>query len=522
MRCSEFCEKTSRGTFLFGKMHLFIPPYPIPARSQRSYLMASRSRREFLEQSMFATAAALAASQMPAAVAQEAQSTSANEQLSICVMGARGRGGEHIGSYVKRKDAVITHICDVDSKVGNSRCDEIEKKTGKRPHYVEDIRKALEDKSIDCVSIATPNHWHALGAIWSIQAGKDVYVEKPVSHNVSEGRRIVEAARKYKRICQTGTQSRSNTGMKQSIEYVHSGKLGEVKVARGLCYKPRGSIGDKGTFEIPSNINYDLWCGPAPMDPLTRKQLHYDWHWMWNFGNGDLGNQGIHQMDIARWGLNVNELSQGVASYGGRFGYVDAGETPNTQVVVHDYGAKTLVFEVRGLKTDDYKGARVGVIFEGSNGYLVSPSYDSGTVFDKDGKVVESFKGGADHFGNFLSAVRSRKVEELNADILEGHLSSALCHLGNISYLLGSEAPFNSVEKSVASLNSHDNAKSTVERTLEHLAKNNVDVANGKVRVGVALKFDPKTETFPGNDAANKMLTREYRKPYVVPAAGQV
>ena len=486
--------------------------------------MYKRSRREFLEQSMFASAAAFAAANSGTLFAADdaPQSSSPNERLNVCVMGVRGRGGEHIGSYVKRKDTVITHICDVDTKVGNDRCDEIEKKSGHRPLFVQDIRKALEDKTINVVSIATPNHWHALGAIWAIQAGKDVYVEKPVSHNVSEGRRIVEAARKYNRICQTGTQSRSNPGLKQSVAYVQSGELGEVKIARGLCYKRRGSIGDKGTFDIPSNINYDLWCGPAPMDPLTRKQLHYDWHWMWNYGNGDLGNQGIHQMDIARWGLKVDKLSQGIVSYGGRFGYSDAGETPNTQVVVHDYGAKSLVFEVRGLESDEYKQARVGVIFEGTNGYLVCPSYDTGIAFDKDGKEVKTFKGGSDHFGNFLSAVRSRKAEDLNADILEGHLSSALCHLGNISFRLGEETSFNEVEKRVSTIHNQDNVKATLERTTEHLAKNKVDIANGKLQVGAVLKFDPDAETFPGNEAANKMLTREYRKPYVVPPAGQV
>jgi predicted dehydrogenase len=486
--------------------------------------MHSRSRREFLEQSMFATAAAFAAANTNSLLAadEKPQSTSPAERLNVCVVGVRGRGGEHIGAYVNRKDVRITHICDVDSKVGQGRCDEIEKKTGHRPILVEDIRKALEDKTINAMSIATPNHWHALGAIWSIQAGKDVYVEKPVSHNVSEGRRIVEAARKHNRICQTGTQSRSMKGMRESIAFVHSGGIGEVKVARGLCYKRRGSIGDKGDFPLPATVNYDLWCGPATMDPLTRKQLHYDWHWMWNFGNGDLGNQGIHQMDIARWGLQVNQLSEGVISYGGRLGYTDAGETPNTQVVVHDYGPKSLVFEVRGLETDEYKKARVGVIFEGSEGYLVCPSYEAGMVFDKEGKEVKSFKGGGDHFGNFLNAVRSRKVEDLHADILEGHLSSALCHLGNISYRLGEEVAFNEIEKRVASFHSHDNVKDTLARTVEHLSKNKVDVANGKMTLGAALKFDPVKETFIGNALADKQLTREYRKPYIVPPAGQV
>jgi predicted dehydrogenase len=490
--------------------------------------MTQRSRREFLENSMFATAAAMAAAGVGNAgnlfAEEEKQSTSPNERLSVCVMGVNGRGGSHIGGFSNRKDVQITHICDVDSSVAARQCDAIEKKSGHRPEMVTDIRKLLENKAVDIVSIATPNHWHALAAIWALQAGKDVYVEKPVSHNVSEGRRIVEAARKYKQICQTGTQSRSNPGMQKGIEFVQSGKIGEVKLARGLCYKPRGSIGPKGNYEVPGNVNYDLWCGPAPMAPVTRKRFHYDWHWIWDYGNGDLGNQGIHQMDIGRWGLGVNQLSNAVLGYGGRLGYEDAGETPNTEVVVHDFGDKTLVFEVRGLKTDDYRGAKVGVIFEGSEGYFVSPSYNGGTAFDKDGKKIASFSEGSDnfHYENFLKAVRSRKHEDLNADILEGHLSSALCHLGNISYRLGEEVAMNEVASKIGDFKTNDNAKDTLERTLAHLNDNKVDVANGKLRVGPALKFDPKSETFPGNDKANAMLTREYRKPYVVPPAGEV
>ncbi len=479
----------------------------------------SQSRRRFLEDSMFAAAAAAATQGLPLFAADEApQSKSPNEKVNVLVVGVNGRGGEHISNWAGRNDTSISHVCDVDEVIGNRRAEDIAKKQGTKPKVIGDIRKALEDKSIDIVSIATPNHWHSLGAIWAIQAGKDVYVEKPVSHNVMEGRRVVDAARKYGRICQTGTQSRSNPGMRQAIEFVHSGEIGDVKVARGLCYKPRGSIGPKGDYKIPANVNYDLWSGPARILPLTRQKLHYDWHWIWEYGNGDLGNQGIHQMDIARWGLGVNELSQAVMSYGGRFSYVDAGETANTQVVVHDYGDKTLVFEVRGLKTNDYKGSKVGVIFEGSDGYVVSPSYDSATAFDKDGNKIKDFKGGANHFANFLQAVRSRKVEELNADILEGHLSSALCHTGNIAYRLGTKIAWTDAAKQVESLKTSDNAKDTFERTVAHLKDNKVDLDAEQVQFGPALAFDPKAENFPGNDEANKMVTREYRAPFVVPA----
>jgi predicted dehydrogenase len=492
--------------------------------------MARRNRRQFLKDSMFvAASAAMSSSSGRMLFGQEGQSKSANEKLNVAVVGVNGRGGSHYRFYSGRKDTVVSYVVDVDSKIGNNRAVEIEKRQGIKPKFVEDIRQMLDDKTVDIVSIATPNHWHSLMAIWSMQAGKDVYVEKPVSHNVSEGRRAVEAARKYQKICQAGTQSRSNPGMIKFIEYVRSGKIGDVKVARGLCYKLRPSIGPREETKIPSYINYDLWCGPAPNAPSSRNNpkngpVHYDWHWFWDYGNGDLGNQGIHQMDISRWGLGAKELCRAAFGYGGRLGYEDAGETPNTQVVTHDYGDRTLVFEVRGLKTDKYRGAGVGVIFEGTDGYAVSPNYNGGVIYDKDGKEVTKFDQGDDdfHFANFLKAVRSRAMSDLNADIEEGHLSSALCHLGNISYRLGAPQSADDLEKTLSTLHTNDNAKDTLERTLAHLKDNGVDMAATKLQVGPVLPFDPATETFPGNDKANAMLTREYRKPFVVPPAGQV
>jgi predicted dehydrogenase len=389
--------------------------------------MSKRNRRQFLEESMLATAAAVAANSAGKVFGQDQpQSRSPNERLNVVVVGARGRGSSHLSAFAGRKDTIITHICDVDSAVGGQRAIEIGKRQGGiAPKVEEDLRRVLEDKSVDIVTIATPNHWHSLASIWAIQAGKDVYVEKPVSHNVSEGRRLVEFTRKYNKICQCGTQSRSNPGMRQAMEFLAAGKLGEVKLARGLCYKRRPSIGPRGVYEVPASVNYDLWCGPAPMGPLTRKQFHYDWHWQWDFGNGDLGNQGIHQMDLARWALGSKGLCNAVFSYGGRLGYEDAGETANTQVVVCDYGPQSLIFEVRGLETQKYRGAGVGVIVEATDGYMVIPSYHSATAFDKDGKEIASFEGGDDklHFENFLKAVRSRKRTDLNGEVEEGHLS---------------------------------------------------------------------------------------------------
>jgi predicted dehydrogenase len=382
-----------------------------------------------------------------------------------------------------------------------------------------DVRKLLDNKDIDVITTATPNHWHALITVWACQAGKDVYVEKPVSHNVWEGRQAVLAARRHNCIVQSGTQSRSNEALQEALAWVRAGNLGKIKIARGLCYKRRQSIGKAdGPQPIPPNIDYDLWCGPAPKGPLMRQRLHYDWHWVWPTGNGDLGNQGIHQMDVARWALGTPALSPRVFSIGGRLGYVDDGETANTQMVIHDYGDSLLIFEVRGLpaKTgaeamDKYRGQGVGHVVECEGGYLSGT-----TAYDKDGKEIRQFKGKGeeDHFANFIKAVRSRKLEDLNADILEGHLSSALCHTGNISYRLGLQAEPDEIQ---ATLKGDNAALETLARMEEHLAANGVDLKQCKLTIGPALRMDPKQERFIGNDKANQLLTRDYRVPFVVP-----
>ncbi|HEY8505188.1 MAG TPA: gfo/Idh/MocA family oxidoreductase, partial [Gemmataceae bacterium] len=348
---------------------------------------------------------------------------------------------------------------------------------------------------------------------------------------VWEGRQIVEVARKYNRICQTGTQIRSNPGVRDAIAFVQSGKLGALRLARGLCYKRRPSIGKvDGPQEPPKTMDYDLWCGPAPLKPPHRKTrngtVHYDWHWIWDYGNGDLGNQGIHQMDVARWGLGSGRLANSVFSLGGRFGYVDDGETANTQIALFDYGDAKLIFEVRGLETTDWLAdvrdqptprkdmqARVGNVFECADGYLICGSYDSAVACTKDWEVVKVFHKGADHFANFVEAVRARDPKILHADIEEGHLSSALCHLANISYRLGTEQPL------ASDLPGADpDVQEAVRRMKEHLQANHVPPETTACRVGPKLAFDPKAERFAGNQPkANAMLTREYRKGFEVP-----
>ncbi|MCC6507550.1 MAG: Gfo/Idh/MocA family oxidoreductase [Pirellulaceae bacterium] len=487
--------------------------------------MSEQTRRSFLQKSMMATASAYALSQagLATSMAEGAQESS-GDKLRCAVIGAGGRGGSHISGMLNRKDVVITHICDVDEKTGGRRCEDIGKAQGQKPSWVPDIRKLLDDKSIDFVTIATPNHWHSLAAIYAVQAGKDVYVEKPVSHNVLEGRRLVQVARKHNKIVQTGTQCRSNPGMRDAMAFIHGGGIGDVTIARGLCYKRRKAIGARGEYPVPAGIDYDLWLGPAPKKPLTRPNFHYDWHWQWDYGNGDLGNQGIHQMDLCRWALNKNTIADSVVSYGGRFGYEDAGETANTQIVQLGYGSQQLVFEVRGLETKDYRGANVGIIIEGTKGYLMMSSYDTGVAFDADGKEIKKFKGGGDqhHYANFLDAVRSRDYKKLNADVEEGHLSSALCHLGNISMRMGKPIAGADVPAVLKEHKGHEDMVATFKRTAEHLTANSTDPDTLMFAVGPMLKLDPKAEVFTASAEANTMLTREYRAPYTLPSESEV
>ena len=481
--------------------------------------MSKTTRRHFLEQSLLAASASAAACCLnPEAEAAPAprRRVGPNETIQTAVIGCGGRGlGSHVQEYLGQSSVVITAVCDVDASRNKSAVDRIENATGQAPRFEQDMRRILDDKSIDVVSIATTNHWHSLAAIWAMQAGKHVYVEKPLSHNVFEGHKAVEAARKYNRVCQVGTQIRSNPGVVDAMRYLHDGRIGKVFLARGLCYKPRGSIGKVEREQpVPPGVDYDLWSGPAPIKPILRKNFHYDWHWFWDYGSGDLGNQGVHQIDVARWGLGKGSLAPTVLSLGGRFGYVDDGQTPNTQLVFHDYGDCQLIFEVRGLKTDRYLGAGVGIIFYGTEGTMVVDSYTHAAVFDKSQKLVTQFKGGNDtlHFANFLAAVSEGKP--LNADVLEGHLSAALCHLGNVSYLLGKPAPFH---QKTGTFGDNKAAIETFARFEKHLAENGITLSDTNYTLGRRLTVDPQSETIMGDKEAAARLTREYRKPYVVP-----
>lgn len=479
--------------------------------------MKTFTRRSFLKNSL-ATAATLGFT-----ARSWSQVAGANSQIRAAVVGFHGRGGDHIRGLqgLRAQGVKIAALCDVDKNVLNGGIAALNKRGDMAESYT-DIRRLLENKEIDVITVATPNHWHALATIWAVQAGKDVYCEKPVCHNVWEGRQMVLAARKYNRIVQTGTQSRSSYGIKEAVEWVHAGNLGKILVARGLCYKPRPSIGKtEGPQTIPESIDYDIWCGPAPKDPLRRARLHYDWHWFWAYGCGDLGNQGIHEMDRARWFLGENELSPRVFSIGGRLGYVDDGETANTQFIFHDYAKAPLIFEVRGLteksgskNMDTFMGGRVAAIVHCEGGYVVSPNYNSAIAHDKDGKEIKRFSGASDHYENFISACRSRKHTDLHADILEGYLSSSLCHTGNISYRLGAKKTPDEIREKLKTNNA---ALETLGRMEEHLKANNVDLSTDKLTLGEFLTMDTKAERFTNSREADALLTRLYRRPYVVP-----
>jgi predicted dehydrogenase len=502
--------------------------------------MSGITRRSFVGQSLAVAGAVTLASGASRPIA-------ANDKMGIAIVGAGGRGGSHIGAWLKDSRTEILYVVDVDENAGNKRCDAIAGEQGKRPTFVTDMRRSFDDKSVDAISTATPNHWHALCGIWAMQAGKDAYIEKPICHDIAEGSALVAAAKKYKRVCQTGTQCRSNPAIQDAMKFIADGGIGECNFARGLCYKRRKSIGSLGDYPIPGGVDFDLWSGPAPFtDPkLTRGRFHYDWHWQRLYGNGDSGNQGPHQTDIARWGLGIDSHPVSVISYGGRLGYqaerkddqyIDAGDTANTQVSIYDYGDKCIVFETRGLDVqmpeDDEisrlfqssKGNKIGVIFYGSEGYLVQKTYTNCVAYDKDFNAIKTFGGGGNHFGNFLDVCESRNMEDLNADAWEGHLSAGLSHLGNISYYLGEENKVSPKQAAdvLAGIKSLDDNEASLERTLQHLRDNKVDLDKSPISMGPLLKFDPEKEVFPESPAATEMVTRPYRDGFVCPTAANV
>jgi len=402
----------------------------------------------------------------------------------------------------------------------------------------------LESKELDAVMVATPNHWHVLAAVWAMQAGKDVYLEKPVSHTMWEGKQLVAGVEKYGRILQSGTQSRSSIGLQEARAWVKEGHLGRLVRAHGTCFKRRPSIGKiSGPVQPPATVDYDLWCGPAAKTELKRTKLHYDWHWVWETGNGDLGNQGVHQVDIARWFMGEQGLPPSVLSVGGRFGYQDDATTPNTQLVVLSYPEAPMYFEVRGLPSvlntkemDSYRGSGVGVVLEYERGHLLIPSYTAVIAFDEKGEVLKRWgkyalpgetpvaepkpaaaAKGPTHYSNFIDAVRSRKAESLSCNAREGEVSSALCHLAGISHRVGTSVR---PEEARERLQGDAHAAETLGRLFEHLKLN--EALPETVTLGASLKVNTKTETIEGNQAASALERRSDRAPYAVPALAAV
>lgn len=454
-----------------------------------------KSRRDFIMDSLKG-GAGIAIGRLGFSALSYSRIMGANDRINVAVIGYRTQGQTHINNWCRLKDSrnvLLKTICDTDEQLWPASVKTITEKTGVKPATEWDMRKVFDDKDIHAVSFATPNHWHALGTIWACQAGKHVYVEKPASHNIFEGRKMIEAAKKYNVRVQVGLQNRSIPNVKQAIKFLHDGGIGDIYMARGLCFKPRDSFGIATDGEPPQGFHYEMWLGPASWRKYNEKKSHYNWHWHWDTGNGDTGNQGPHQFDIARWGLNKNEHPVSVFSCGGIYGINPnecSQETPNTQTSLFKYSdGKALEFETRGRYTsgEGNLDVRVGNLFYGSEGHL---ELDGSTWKAYRKREKEAFAGsanaqtqpgdsnfmaapgGSDHYGNFLDAIRSGKDEDLHCHITEGFLSSALPLLANISY-----------------------------------------------RTGRQLKVEGKSEKFINDKEADSMLTRVYRKPYIVPNA---
>jgi len=453
-------------------------------------MMAYIDRRSFIKKSGAATAGAFVGGQV---MGHSSLKNSPNNTVNVAVIGIRSRGRDHYRALSKIPNVKISTLCDIDQRLLPDAVAEVEQLTGYRPATSTEYRKVLEDPDIDVVSIATPNHWHALQTIWACQAGKDVYVEKPVSHTILEGRKMVEAARKYKRVVQTGTQARSSLATLQAISFMNEGGLGDIYMTKGLCLKPRGSIGHVKDSKIPDGVNWDAFLGPAPYRPFNKNRFHYKWHWFWDTGNGDFGNQGIHQADIGRLVLNKNTHPVKIQGFSDFFIWDSDQETPNIQHLEFEYeDGRILQFEVRGLGTNAEGGIRIGNLVFGSKGWMNIASEDVGkcqTYFSdieltpsgyssyneqKGPEFSDDDPASSDavvnHFANFIDCVRSRNWQDLHADILEGHLSTSLCHLGNIA-----------------------------------------------CRLKKPLRFNPDEESFIDDTEADSYLTKAYRSPYVLP-----
>ena len=477
--------------------------------------MLRQNRRAFLKRA--AATAGVATTFAIAGTRASGRVLGANDRVRIAVAGINGRGRTHLAGFGPMKDVEIAYLVDPDSRLFDSRSKIVKETAGNTPVCVKDIRQALEDKHLDAVSIVTPNHWHALMGIWACQAGKDVYIEKPCSHNIFEGRKLVEAARRYDRIVQHGTQRRSDPQWIRLIDDVRNGKYGKLLVAYSFDRRQRNSIGIKVPQEPPRELDFDLWLGPAPEQPFRTNLVHYNWHWSWDFGNGEIGNLGSHELDVCRWAMPVGAAPKSVVSLGGRFGYKDQGQTPNTQLTMIDFGEVKLLHEVRGLvEKDQWKITNEFYTDEGviRDGKFFAKGKSKGVPIEN-APPPGAPEQGPRHMQDFIDCVRSRKREDLHAEILEGHRSALLVHLGNISYRLGEDVSFDGLTKTV---DGDEMFRESFEDMKRHLADTEgVELANSTYHLGRRLSFDARAEKFVGAPDANRLLSRPYRGPFAVP-----
>lgn len=451
------------------------------------------SRRRFLRQTALGSTLAF-----PFVRRSLAAARSANEDIRIAVIGLGNKGGSHVRGLLKLKGVLLAAICDVDPERLAKQV-EVAKAEGVTPFTATDPRHILARNDVDAVVIATPNHWHAVLAVWACRAGKDVYVEKPVSHSIWEGAQIVSAAKQHGRVVQSGTQYRSDEGLRDAAAWIREGHIGKPRSAHVAWYELRPGIGRSAPYR-PANLDYDLYCGPAAADPLTRPKLHYDWHWVWSTGDGDLANSGIHPIDACRMLAGVSVMPRRALCVGGRFAVDDAGQSPNTQLTLLDFPGLPMLVENRNLPTktgvkalDQFRGIREGFALDCEGGSFVGLR-GGGSIYDRDGKRIRQFPGdaGANHMANFVAAVRSRRTQDLNAPIAEGHLSSVLCHLGNISWRLGRPAP---VAECRAAVGAHPEAAETLALLEQHLLANGVDLKRNPFHLGPWLEVDAATES---------------------------
>jgi predicted dehydrogenase len=472
----------------------------------------SMTRRDFVKRS----AAAGAAVAFPFATGSRV--LGANEEIRVGVVGLGNRGaGAHIPLFGKQKGVRIAAICDPDKERLDKAAAQVEKAFHTRPALFADMRKMLEMKDLDVVCIATMQYWHSLQVIWACQAGKQVYCEKPLSHFIWEGRQMVNAARKYDRLVEVGLQSRSTQSVYETMAYIKEGSLGKIQYVTCFANKPRTPIGKRTEpLPIPPTLDYELWCGPARKDAIYRDRIQYDCSFTWDKGDGESCNQGVHEIDVARWLLGETQLPRRVISLGGRFAFNDAGDVPNTQIIYYDYPKVPILYEVHNMTTatgskdvPDFRGVRTDICVNCEGGYVMMRS---GLAFDKDGKQIRKFKGGETHFENFIKAVRSGRKEDLHADVLEGHISTAICHAGNVSYRLGKPAKVGDMK---AAVKEAPLFAEMFDRMLVHLKAHDVDADS--TTLGPWLECDPQNECFKDNAEANAIVKGFYREPWVVP-----